>query len=146
MSRLSRYFQKQKTVFMMKRNKIIADGSIAIVVGAPAEEFDRIKRYLSDWQCVAAPLNNEGAAVSSIPATPELIIIYARNNEKDTLAICEQLRNSTESSAIPILLAINRYEITQGSAVKRMGNTSFIIIPFNEKELCNKINELFESS
>jgi len=114
---------------------------MAIVVGASAEEFDHVKQCLSNWQCVAAPLNDEETEVSSMPAAAEVIIIYARKNPKNTLAICEQLRNSPECSGAPMLLVINRYEISQGSAVKRMGNATFIIIPFNEKELRDKIIE-----
>ncbi len=91
---------------------------------------------------MAAPLNDEETEVSSIPTTAQLIIVYARKNQNNTRAICEQLRNSPESSAAPILLAINRYEITQGSAVERMGNATFIITPFNEKELRDKIAEV----
>jgi len=119
----------------------MTSGSMAIVVGASAEEFDHVKQCLSNWQCVAAPLNDEETEVSSMPAAAEVIIIYARKNPKNTLAICEQLRNSPECSGAPMLLVINRYEISQGSAVKRMGNATFIIIPFNEKELRDKIIE-----
>ena len=46
-------------------------GSIAIVVGASAEEFDHVKQCLSNWQCVAAPLNDEETEVSSMPAASE---------------------------------------------------------------------------
>ncbi len=120
----------------------MTSGSIAIVVGASAEEFDHVKQCLSDWQCVAAPLNDEETEVSSMPAAAEVIIVYARKNPKNTLAICEQLRNSAECSGAPMLLIVNRYEISQGSAVKRMGNATFIIIPFNEKELRDKIIEV----
>jgi response regulator RpfG family c-di-GMP phosphodiesterase len=120
----------------------MTDTSIVIVVGASEEEFDYIKQYLSDWQCVAASLNDEETEVSSIPPAAKLAIVYARKNQKNTLAICEQVRNPPGSSAVPILLAISRYMITQGSAVKRMGNTTFIIIPFEEKELRDKIEQL----
>ena len=120
----------------------MTSGSIAIVVGASAEELDHVKQCLSDWQCVDAPLNDEETEVSSMPAAAEVIIVYARKNPKNTLAICEQLRNSPECSGAPILLVINRYEISQGSAVKRMGNATFIMTPFNEKELRDKIMEI----
>jgi len=122
----------------------MTNGSIVTVVGPSEEEFDRVKQCLSDWQCVAAPLNDEETEVSSMPAAAEVITVYARKNQKNTLAICEQLRNSPECSAAPILLVINRYEISQGSAVKRMGNATFIITPFNEKELRDKIMEMQE--
>ena len=120
----------------------MTSGSIAIVVGASEDEFDHIKQCLSDWQCVAASLNDDGTAVSSMPATPGLFIVYAQKSGKNTLAICEQLRNSAGNSAVPILLANSRYEITQGSTVKRMGNETFIITPFKEEELRDKIEQL----
>lgn len=119
---------------------------IALVVGASEEEFTHVKRRLSDWKCVSVPLNDEETAVSSIPASAKLIIVYARKKEKNTLAICEQLRNSPESSAAAILLVIGRYETVQGNAVKRMGNATFIITPFDEKGLRDKFTELLESS
>ncbi len=120
----------------------MTDSSMVIVVGASEEEFDHVKQCLSDWQCVAESLNDDGTAVSSKPATSGLFVVYAQKSEKSTLAICEQLRNSPGTSAVPILLVISRYEITQGSAVKRMGNATFIITPFKEEELCDKIEQM----
>ncbi len=120
----------------------MVDSSMVIVVGASEEEFGHVKQCLSDWQCVAESLNDDGMAVSSMPATPGLFVIYAQKSEKSTLAICKQLRNSPDTSAVPILLVISRYETTQGSAVKRMGNATFIITPFKEEELCEKIEQL----
>jgi len=37
---------------------------------------------------------------------------------------------------------IGCYQITQGSAVKRLGNATFIITPFQEKKLHDKIEQL----
>jgi FixJ family two-component response regulator len=36
--------------------------------------------------------------------------------------------------------------MTQGSAVKRMGNATFIITPFKEEELCDKIEQMKKES
>ncbi len=120
----------------------MTDSSTVIVVGASEEEFGHVKQCLSDWQCVAESLKDDGTAVSSKPGTSGLFVVYAQKSEKNTLAICEQLRNSPETLAVPILLVISRYEITQGSAVKRMGNATFIITPFKEEELCDKIEQM----
>lgn len=117
-----------------------------VVAGASTEESAHIEQCLSDWECVNAPLSNEGTAISSIPRTPTLVIVYAQEREKNTLAICEQLRNAPESSAAPILLVISRYEITQGNAVKSMGNATFIMTPFDEKELQRKTAELVKDT
>lgn len=117
----------------------------AVVVGASEEELADVQWCLSDWECVAAPLNDQETAVSSIPRTAKLMIVYTRKQQKDTLAICEQLRNSPERSAAPILLVISRYELPQGNAVERMGNATFIITPFDQDELREKTTELLKS-
>ena len=117
-----------------------------VVAGASAEESAHIEQCLPDWECVKAPLNNEETGICSIGTTPTLAIVYAQEEKKNTLAICEQLRNSPESSAAPILLVISWYEITQGNAVKRMGNAAFIMTPFDEKELQRKTAELVKDT
>ena len=122
----------------------MANDSMAIVVGASAEEFVHVEQCLADWQCASVSLNNEQTGVSSIPQGAKLVIVYARKVEKDTLGICEQFRNSPETSVVPILLVIGRYEIAQGHTVRRMGNAAFIIIPFDEKGLNEKIKELLK--
>ena len=124
----------------------MVSGLTALVVGASGEEFAHVEQCLSDWKCVNALLNDEETAVSSIPAAARLMIVYARKDEKSTLAICEQLRNALEGSAAPILLVVGRYEITQAIEVKRLGKATFIIKHFGEKSLRDKIAELLASS
>ena len=118
----------------------------AIVMGASEDQLAHVGQCLSDWECVNGPLNDDESAVSSIPPAARLMIVYARKQQKDTLAICEQLRSSPGNSAVPILLVIDRYEITQGNAVARMGNAMLIIAPFDEDKLREKTTELLKSS
>ena len=125
----------------------MVSGLIALVVGASAAEFAHVEQCLSDWQCVNAPLDDdEETAVSPIPAGARLMIVYARKDGKNTLAICEQLRNAPDGSTVPILLVIGRYEITQAIEVKRLGKATFIVKSFGEKSLRDKIAELLASS
>lgn len=117
----------------------MTDSSIVIVVGASEEELDYVKQCLSDCQCMLAPLNDEETEVSSIPAAADAFIVYARKEQEKTQAICEQLRNSAETSVALIVLVIGRYEIVQANAIKRLDNAAFVITPFNEKELRDKL-------
>jgi PleD family two-component response regulator len=124
----------------------MANGPVAIVVGASDEEFAHVDQCLADWECVSASLRDEEMAVSSISETARLIVVYARNDQKNTLALCEQLRGSPGNSVAPILLVISRYELPQGNAVERMGNATFIIVPFGERDFRERISELFKDS
>ena len=123
----------------------MAGNCIAIVVGPSEEEFSHVEQCLADWQCMNASLRDEQMAVSSIPETAELCVVYARKDQKSTLALCEQPRGSPGNSDVPILLVISRYELPQGNSVERMGNAAFIITPFDRDELREKTAELLKS-
>ena len=122
-----------------------AGDSIALVAGASAEELEHVRECLSDWQCAVTNVNG-GTDGCSLSERPELIVLYARKAKKETLAICEQLRNAPETSDAPILLVISRYLISQANAVRRMGNAFFIMTPFDEKQLRDRITECFSIS
>jgi len=120
----------------------MADNPIIIVSEASGEDFIHLQQCLPDWQCQIAPPINEDPAFSWFPPLVELIIVYAQKEQRETLAICEKFRNSPQSATVPILLIVGRYDIPQANAVKQMGNTTFIIAPFSEKELQDKLDEI----
>ena len=107
--------------------------------------FADVQWCLSDWECMNASLCDERMAVYSIPEIARLCVVYAGKDRKNTLALCEQLRGSPGNFDIPILLAVSRYELSQGNAVERMGNAAFIISPFDQDELRGKTTELLKS-
>ncbi|MDY7011178.1 MAG: hypothetical protein SVV80_10575 [Planctomycetota bacterium] len=119
-----------------------AGDPVAMVVGASAEDLEHVRECLTGWCCAAMDVDGKTDGCSP-SKRPELIVLYARKAEKETLAICEHLRNASETSEAPILLVISRYQITQAHAVKRMGNAGFIMTPFDKKQMRGKIAECF---
>jgi response regulator RpfG family c-di-GMP phosphodiesterase len=120
----------------------MADNPTIIVSEASGEDFIHLQQCLPNWQCQVAPPINEDPTLSWFPPTAELIIVYAQKEQREALAICEQFRNSPQSATVPILLIIGRYDIPQANAVKQMGNATFMIAPFSEKELQDKLAEM----
>jgi len=120
----------------------IMSDKAALIIGATVEEYSQIKESLLNWKSRNIQLSDLETVVSSLPEMTKVAILYARKEVKDTLAICEQLRHLQNS--LPILLVVGRYEITQGSAIKGIGNATFIIRPFDAKELGNKMAGLGE--
>ncbi len=113
-----------------------------IVVGASDEELLQLQRCLPDWECVEVAINDKETVVAAIPSEAKVAVVYAQREQDSTLAICDQLRNPPESSALPILLVVGRYDITQGHAVSEKGNATFIICPFEEMPLRDTTDEL----
>lgn len=123
----------------------MASCSTAVVVGGSEEELAHVQMlpFQSGVRRHAAERRTNGCFFD--PPAAKLMIVYARKQQKDTLGICEQLRSSPGNSAVPILLVIGRYEISQGNAVERSGNAMLIITPFDEDKLRQKTTEWLKS-
>ena len=125
-------------------NAMPARDSTAFIVGASAQEFDDVQRWLPGWKCVDLPGGDCGPAVSPTTATPRLVVVYALKDEKATLAVRERLRNAAATSRAPILLVVGRYLISAGIAMRRLGNADFILSPLDEKRIREKIAGLVD--
>ncbi len=97
-----------------------------------------------DWKYEAVPLDEEASGIAApIPKSPILMLVYAQEEQKDTIAICEQLRKDPEGMKAPILLIIGRYKMSQFHELRRrMENITSIIAPFEQEELHTKIDEI----
>ena len=71
------------------------------------------------------------------------MLVYAQEEQKDTIAICEQFRKDPEGATAPILLVIGRYKMSQFYELRRrMENITSIITPFDQEEVHFRIDEI----
>ena len=106
----------------------MTDERTLLVVGASAEQVVNLVELLPGYRLAKAPVHTGGKMVlPSLLSPPELVLVYARKDESETMDICRELREDQEYADVPILLVIGRYQVVQGSAVKTMGNATFII-------------------
>lgn len=117
----------------------MANNSKAVILGASVEQFSHIHKCLPAWECVNLPLDGSATMASLACKDISLAVLYARKNVETTVFFCKSIRESTEFSNVPILLVVSRYQIDQANAIRDMANVSFIIAPFSEKELHDKI-------
>ena len=117
---------------------------IILVVGATHKESIHIEKCFIDWKYEAVLLNEETSGITApIPKSPILMLVYAQEEQKDTIAICEQLRKDPEGATAPFLLVIDRYKISQFHKLRRrMENITSIITPFEQEEIHIKIDEI----
>ncbi len=117
---------------------------IILVVGATHKESIHIEKCFIDWKYEAVLLNEETSGITApIPKSPILMLVYAQEEQKDTIAICEQLRKDPEGATAPFLLVIDRYKISQFHELRRrMENITSIITPFEQEEIHIKIDEI----
>ncbi len=72
------------------------------------------------------------------------MVVYAQKDPAETFSLCRKLRNAFSHPAVPILLAVGRYDIGQSPAVSQMYNAGFVITPLSETPLRAKLAELIE--
>jgi DNA-binding response OmpR family regulator len=117
---------------------------IILIVGATRKESIHIEKYLMDWKYEAVPLDEEASGIAApIPKSPILMLVYAQEEQRDTIAICEQLRKDPEGATAPILLVIGRYKMSQLYELRRrMENITSIVTPFDQEEIHTRIEEI----
>ncbi len=117
---------------------------IILIVGATRKESIHIEKCLMDWKYEAVLLNEETSGIAApIPKSSIIMLVYAQEEQKDTIAICEQLRKDPEGATVPTLLFIGGYKMSQFYELRRrMENITSIVTPFDQEEIRTRINEI----
>ncbi len=120
---------------------------IILVVGATRKESIHIEKCLIDWKYEAVFLDEASSDIAPIPKSPILMLVYAQEEQKGTIAICEQLRKDPEGATAPIMLAIGKYKMSQFYELRRhIENITSIITPFRQEEIHTRIDEILGTS
>ncbi len=117
---------------------------IILVVGATRKESIHIEKCLMEWKYEAVLLNAGTSGIAApIPKSSIIMLVYAQEEQKDTIAICEQLRKDPEGATVPILLLISRYKMSQFYELRRrMKKIASIVPPFDQEEIRTRIDEI----
>ncbi len=102
---------------------------------------------LPERRCVLLPVGADGAVAPPRGTPPALAVVFAQAEESATLDICRELRAIfADPEPVLILLAVNRYSVEQGSAVRDLGRAAFVLLPFNRDILRGKVDEMLMST
>jgi DNA-binding response OmpR family regulator len=117
---------------------------VILVVGTTHKERLHIEKCFMDWKYETISLDEVPSDIAdSIPKSPILTLVYAQEEQKDTIAICEQLRKDHEGVTAPIMLVIGRYKMSQFYELRRhMKRITSIVKPFDKEEIYTRIDEI----
>jgi response regulator RpfG family c-di-GMP phosphodiesterase len=117
---------------------------IILIVGATRKESIHIEKCLIDWKYEAVSLDEETSGIAApLPKSPILMLVYAQEGQKDTIAICEQLRKDPEGATAPILLVIGKYKMSKFYELRRhMENITAIVTPFDQEKIQTGIDKI----
>ena len=75
-----------------------------------------------------------------------VIVFSAKYQEEGIRQLCEAVRALPELASIPLLVAVNQYQMPLANRVRQMPNTDFIVIPLDEKSLLANLKRAAASS
>ena len=119
----------------MARKILLADDSVT------AQNMGR--RILSDAGYEVTTVNNGSAALKKIAeALPEIIVLDVYMPGYSGLEVCQRLKETRETSRIPVLLTVGKLEPFKPEDARRARADAFIVKPFEASELLTALTKL----
>ena len=119
----------------MPRTVLLADDSVT------AQNMGR--RILTDAGYEVITVNNGSAALKKIhEVRPDLIVLDVYMPGYGGLEVCQRLKESGETSKIPVLLTVGKMEPFKSDEAKRVRADAHIVKPFEASELLAALTKL----
>jgi twitching motility two-component system response regulator PilH len=119
----------------LARKILLADDSVT------AQNMGR--KILTDAGYEVVTVNNGSAALKKVSeAQPELIVLDVYMPGYSGLEVCQRIKDSRETSHIPVLLTVGKLEPFKQDEARRVRADAFIIKPFEASELMAAVSKL----
>jgi len=119
-----------------------------VLVDSSPEQYERLKNILPSWNlhCVSAD-KAKSQPDTVISENLDAIIVYARiKEEQHALKLCQRIKSVEQAKTVPLLVAINRFQMILGNDVKRLPGGHFILMPIEKEVLCQRLLSLINNS
>jgi CheY-like chemotaxis protein len=119
----------------LARKILLADDSVT------AQNMGR--KILADAGYEVITVNNGSAALKKIAEVkPDLVILDVYMPGYSGLEVCQRLKETPDSSRIPVLLTVGKLEPFKPEEAKRVRAEAFIVKPFEASELLSTLSKL----
>jgi twitching motility two-component system response regulator PilH len=119
----------------LARKILLADDSVT------AQNMGR--KILTDAGYEVMTVNNGSAALKRVTEQrPDLIVLDVYMPGYSGLEVCQRLKDSGDTSRIPILLTVGKLEPFKPEDARRVGADAFIVKPFEASELLSALTRL----
>jgi hypothetical protein len=100
--------------------------------------------FSQEWSWIKAPADwgPEDGITGGVSRVDAIIVFSTKYEERDIRKLCEAIREAPSLSAIPLLVAVNQYEMPLANRVKELPNADFIFTPVKEEDLIERLNRL----
>lgn len=112
-----------------------------LLVNADLEEVTNLHQDMPDRLWIEAPKGWPFSKESDpIAGAFQAIIIFAHPKSEDqVLAICKHICEENIMDGVPLLVAVNQYQMSLANEVRRLPRGNFIFTPIEEQALFSRI-------
>src|ERR1700685_552086 len=101
------------------------------------------RKILADAGYEVITVNNGSAALKRVTESkPDLIVLDVYMPGYSGLEVCQRLKESQETSRIPVLLSVGKLEPFKPEEAQRVRADAFIVKPFEASELLSALSKL----
>ena len=100
-----------------------------------------------EWSWIKAPSDwTPQQAIGGGESPVDAIIVFSKTyEEREIRKLCEAIRDVPRLNRIPLLVAVNQYEMPLANRVKELPNADFIFTPVKEEDLIERMQRLTTS-
>lgn len=103
--------------------------------------------FNENWHWHKAPRTwKPGEPLPTAEAGVDAMIVFAaRYHEDETRRLCEDIRQVPRWKSIPLLVAIDQYQMSLANRIREMPNADFVVTPIEEGPLTENLNRAIAS-
>lgn len=100
--------------------------------------------FSDKWSWIQAPAHwkPQDGIKEDTAAFDAIIVFSTKYKEQDIRELCEAIREIQSLKTIPLLVAVNQYEMPLANRVKELPHADFIFTPVRQEELVDRLHEM----
>jgi hypothetical protein len=112
----------------------------------PTEAIDE-KTFQGNWRWLKTPPSwKPGDPLPAAPANIDAVIVFAPKYREDEIGeLCRRVRQDSSLLAIPLLVAVDQYQMPLANRMREIPNTDYVLTPIEEESLARHLTRAVES-
>jgi hypothetical protein len=105
------------------------------------------KTFQGNWQWLRTPQAwKPGEPLPAAPASIDALIVFASKYREDEIGeLCRSVRRDPTLEAIPLLVAVDQYQMPLANRMREIPNTDYVLTPIEEESLARHLTRAIES-
>jgi hypothetical protein len=105
------------------------------------------KTFKGNWQWLkTTPSWKPGEPLPAEPAGIDALIVFATKYKEEEIGdLCRSVRQDPALEAIPLLVAVDQYQMPLANRMREIPNTDYVLTPIEEASLTNHLTRALDS-